>query len=209
MATLPPINLPQISLFSTPNAQTTSAYTYGNIQAPQNSAYNIWGSQGATNPYIVQGPGYTPATPETPAVKLLPKNVQAILPGGSDSWVNPEAGTYSPGNLDDWLTRSNAEKALTMALLPGVSVLGDLSYGINPLGDLLGDGTQTLDWYEGDTDYFGNPITSDAGETYSSWGGEIGSSDYSEDNYGGAGGWTAEEFESDFGLGDFGDLSNW
>jgi hypothetical protein len=65
--------------------------------------------------------------------------------------------------LQDHLGDYYNRPAWTRAI-PGVSSIygiTDLARGINPFNftGQVPDGSQTFDWYEGDTDYFGNPIT--------------------------------------------------
>jgi hypothetical protein len=97
MAITPPTYTPSGSLFGSATP-STPAYTYGNL-GNTTSAYNLWGSKG--NPYIVNGPSYTPGAG-------APINPQPVAPvaapinnggGGSDYVDNTyESPTY---NLSD------------------------------------------------------------------------------------------------------------
>jgi len=69
------------------------AYTYGaNIQSNPNAAYNLWGSTGPSNPYITQGPGYTPGsypTNQQQQASLLPMTNNVPRPGFNDTDGTP------------------------------------------------------------------------------------------------------------------------
>jgi hypothetical protein len=159
MAITPPTYTPSGSLL--PAKAAVTPYTYGNLPTTT-SAYNIWGSTG--NPYLRAGPTYTPGA----GAPVVPVPVTPTAPiaqpgdsGGSD--YSDSDTTSSPYGLQDHLGDYYNRPAWTRAI-PGVSSIygiTDLARGINPLNftGLVGDGNQTFDWYEGDTDYFGNPIT--------------------------------------------------
>jgi len=160
MAITPPLYAPSGSLM--PTKVAASPYTYGKLPTTT-SAYNIWGSKG--NPYLRAGPSYTPGA----GAPVVPVPIAPAAPyysggdsGGSSDYSDSDT-TSSPyglqDHLGDYYNRPNWTRAI-----PGVSAiygLTDLARGINPLNftGLVGDGNQTFDWYEGDTDYFGNPIT--------------------------------------------------
>lgn len=63
-----------------------STYTYGQATTNPNAAYNVWGSQGAVNPYIKYGPAYTPGiiNPNTGRPVLPLPNSTPSDSGGSD-----------------------------------------------------------------------------------------------------------------------------
>ena len=65
-----------------------STYTYGQAAANPNAAYNVWGSQGAVNPYIMYGPSYTPGifNPNTGRVLPSQQPLQTSTGGGDDSF---------------------------------------------------------------------------------------------------------------------------
>ena len=118
----------------------------------------------------------------------LPQNLQEYL--------------QAKETTDPWATR------IAASLIPGfgmMSTLTDVGYGINPfadtwLGDLFG-AQPTFDWYEGSTDYFGQPV-SDVGLTgmFDGYG-----SDWEQD-VAETFGWGSEEhfaaIEESFGWGD-------
>jgi len=76
----------------------TPGYTYGQLPANPNAAYNTWGSQGPINPYIVFGPGYTPGLYNPNTGTPLPQQpLQPIVNsgGGDDSFPDPTTPTGS------------------------------------------------------------------------------------------------------------------
>jgi hypothetical protein len=160
MAITPPLYAPSGSLMPTKVAATP--YTYGNL-GNNTSAYNIWGSTG--NPYLVAGPSYTPGAgapivpvPITPAAPVAQPGDNS---GSSD--YSDSSTTSSPYGLQDHLGDYYNRPSWSYAI-PGVSSiygLTDLARGINPLNftGKVPDGSQTFDWYEGATDFAGNPIT--------------------------------------------------
>lgn len=222
MAFLPPVVVPQVSLFGS-QVPSTSTYRYGANLPAATSDYSVWGSTGPVNPYVQPSNTYTPGTP-TPLPTTLPENVANVLPGGSDSWVDPNTGTYGPGNSYGWANLSNLQKTALGVVAPGFATFGDLLFGINPTGGVVGP--KYFDYYSGPGSEIAAQYGIGAGEQrdmlieqelglfdspeeyadFFSDGGEIGSSDYDAGNYSD---WSAEEFESDFGLDDFGDLSDW
>jgi len=160
MAITPPTYTPSGSLL--PAKAAVTPYTYGNLPTTT-SAYNIWGSKG--NPYLRAGPSYTPGAgaPVVP-VPIAPA-APVAQPGdnGGSSDYSDSGTTSSPYGLQDHLGDYYNRPAWSYGI-PGVSSiygLTDLARGINPLNftGQVPDGSQTFDWYKGDTDYFGNPVT--------------------------------------------------
>ena len=160
MAITPPTYTPSGSLFGSATP-STPAYTYGNL-GNTTSAYNLWGSTG--NPYIVNGPSYTPGS----GAPINPQPVAPLTPinnsGGDNSpipdWIDPSLNSSSTSGLDDnglqtWLGR-NRDLTRVAGNLLGVPLLEpavDFMYGVNPI-------TQTsLDWYGGSTDFDNNVNT--------------------------------------------------
>jgi len=118
-------------------------------------------------------PGYSP-TPTTPSPVTPTDTLMGSTTGPENVFGSSYNSTYDNtdyfGNqlssLESYLQAKEAtpgwQTTLASALVPGfgmLSTISDLAYGINPLGDLFGEGTQTFDNYEGSTDYFGNPYS--------------------------------------------------
>ena len=91
---------------------------------------------------------------------------------GGDGGTTDTTTIDSYQSLQDYLNASPMERGIATGLLsmmgiPFAGSLQQLGYGINPLygtslGGLFGqnvEGKQTTSWYEGATDYFGNPIS--------------------------------------------------
>jgi hypothetical protein len=161
MVYTPPAYTPSGSLTGT--TTTTTPYAYGAL-APTTSAYNIWGSTG--NPYLVAGPSYTPGSGAPIVPRPVPRVVQPVDSGGDSAWTNGGSSTTPEqqaendyNNRQSWIGRNKmvtrgAGGLLGMPLLdPAI----DFAYGINPFP--ASEGKQTFDWYEGATDFAGNPIT--------------------------------------------------
>ena len=106
------------------------AYTYGAFTPASDSAYSVWGSTGAANPYYTTPNVYNPTVPEQPVVSPLPENVRNVLPGGDSSWVDPQTGSYTPLNLNfDSLGINPGSLAGTALFGPLGGLLGGLGYG--------------------------------------------------------------------------------
>ena len=162
MAYTPPTYTPSGSLFG--NATPSTPYTYGKL-GNTTSAYNLWGSKG--NPYIVNGPSYTPGagapiTPQ-PVAPLTPINNNS---GGDDSpipdWVDPSTlsssstGTgFNDWGLQNWLGRNQTATRVGASLIgaPLLEPAINLAYGINPINN------KSLNWYSGSTDFDNNVQT--------------------------------------------------
>ena len=106
------------------------AYTYGAFTPASDSAYSVWGSTGAANPYYTTPNVYNPTVPEQPVVSPLPENVRNVLPGGDSSWVDPQTGSYTPMNLNfDGLGINPGSLTGTALFGPLGGLLGGLGYG--------------------------------------------------------------------------------
>ncbi len=180
------------------------AYTYGAF--PTTGAdYSLWGSTGDVNPYQTTPNLYNPIVPTQPtAPSLLPSNVASVLPGGSESWVDPTTGGYGPGALMDspkasaYMTNFFSPDYYDRSwydYLPGVTTGNFLSGLATNLG---------ADWENAQltsTDYFGNPVASGTtvGDLADTW-------TYTESDFGdwggGDGGWDSySDFQDDTGIG--------
>ena len=65
-------------------------------------------------------------------------------------------------SLQDYLNASKLEKGVLSGVMGAIGIPSkvlELGHGINPLGSLFGEGTQTLPWYQGETTYTGSPIS--------------------------------------------------
>ena len=136
-----------------------STYTYGQATANPNAAYNVWGSQGAVNPYIIFGPSYTPGqfNPNT-GQPLLPRQPLQTSSSGDNGG---DGGNTPPGmTTQEYLQAREAGKAgVGSSPFLTLNALQDIAYGINPLGDLTGQGNQTFGWYDGSTGQYGDPYS--------------------------------------------------
>jgi hypothetical protein len=129
MAITPPTYTPSGSLFGSATP-STPAYTYGNL-GNTTSAYNLWGSKG--NPYIVNGPSYTPGAG-------APINPQPVAPvaapinnSGGDSSDNNNATNPVVNNDNGWYASKWAtEKEPGFFDYSTIGMLGKASLGINP-----------------------------------------------------------------------------
>ena len=175
-------------------------YSYGSNLGNTNAAYNIWGSNG-TNPYYINSPGYTPSTPETLGTNPLPENVRSVLPGGSDSWVDPDTSAYGPGVSTNSLTGNYLTNYFSQpsnlglaALLPGVGVVDFFSGLATNIG---------ADWDNAqvtETDYFGNPVS--PGTTVGDINDTSGYSESGFSDWGAGSGWDSySDFQDDTGIG--------
>ena len=146
------------SIFTPFSGVPASNYTYGNFPTG-NAAYNIWGSTGVLNPYIIFGPSYTPGqfNPNT-GQPLLPR--QPLQTSSSDD-NGGDGGNTPPGmTTQEYLQATEAGKAgVGSSPFLTLNALQDIAYGINPLGDLTGQGNQTFGWYDGSTGQYGDPYS--------------------------------------------------
>ena len=127
MAYIPPVTVPQVSLFGTPNTTTTPSYTYGSV-APTTSSYNIWGSRG--NPYLVAGPTYTPGS----GAPIVPRPVTPVV-----APVSSSDGDSFPDTSMNTASGYNERNGSTQTSLP--FNFGGLVGGIfgGPIGGYLGN----------------------------------------------------------------------
>ena len=191
-----------------------STYTYGQATVKPRTAYEIWGST-VGNPYIVQGPTYTPLPPNyQPGQPLPPRQpiVQSSDSGGdSDVMTTPTTSQWQKGNY--W---ANTNWANYPSLIGG---LGLAQAGVNPFGKWFGWGNTYMDTYEGpgaeiadsygigpgeqrdmlieqERDMWENAQEEAAFHGTSESAADYGSYDYDADTHSA---WTAEEYEDDFG----------
>ena len=148
MATLPPITLPQVSLFNNTAQPASTPYSYGNL-GNTTSAYNIWGSQGATNPYITQGPTYTPGL-GAPTVPQPVSPVRPIEYGNGDAFPDTTPSATGGGSLDlldgqsltdftyGYIERMGSTQPTQIGI--GGSVLDPIGVGLGLVNPLLGLG---------------------------------------------------------------------
>lgn len=97
------------------------AYTYGaGIQSSPNAAYNLWGSTGPTNPYIMQGgPSYTP-NPIPP--QAMPPQGGSLMPsvsGGSMSGIGGAGGDSRNSSYYSNKAGGDPKQAAKLALMAG------------------------------------------------------------------------------------------
>jgi hypothetical protein len=132
MAYTPPTYTPSGSLFGSIPAATT--YTYGSL-APTTSDYSLWGSRG--NPYIVNGPSYTPGAGAPPIAPQPVAPVTYPINNGGGSSNND--GVSSGGDFDhhtndnDWYASKWAtEREPTLFDYTTLGMVGKAALGINP-----------------------------------------------------------------------------
>jgi hypothetical protein len=89
------------------------AYTYGaGIQSSPNAAYNLWGSTGPTNPYIMQGgPSYTP-NPIPP--QAMPPQGGSLMPSVSGGSMGGAGGDSNMSSY--YFNQAKGDRALAAKL---------------------------------------------------------------------------------------------
>ena len=152
---------------------------------------------GTTNPFADAStmPIWDGTAPGMPV-----STVTGYAGGSSDvqtsSMTQEEMAAASYQSLQDYLNASTMERGIASGLLSMMGIpfggsLMEIGMGINPLGDLTGEGNQTFSWYSGATDYFGNPISDAQANTV---GGQV--SSYGADEQGMFSG-VANQYEAD------------
>ena len=92
------------------------------------------------------------------------------LGGAYDEMFGPNLSSYE--SLQAWQNASPMQRSFIGNFNPLGGTQGiNLAHGINPLSagmipewladEIVPEGWQTLPWYEGETDYFGNPMSAD------------------------------------------------
>lgn len=189
-------------------------YTYGQSTANPSAGYNIWGST-TGNPYITQGPSYTPLPPNyQPGQPIPPRQTQPVSSDGDGGNGDGNNAGGNIGGISNW-QNANFWANTNFGNMPGaLSGLGLLSAGINPMGKWFGWGDTYMDTYQGPgagiADTYGigpgeqrdmlieqekDFWDSQAEEAAWNAGYDIGTAD--------TGGWdTAESFQDETGIGD-------